>query len=74
MKGLAGTKLRSFAEAVLGVEVRVFGNVAVAVAGCEITENDADVNRGVEMMLLVEDAGAWRINTHMYNDLGNASP
>jgi hypothetical protein len=32
------------------------------------------VNRGVEMMLLVEDAGAWRINTHMYNDLGNASP
>lgn len=61
MKGLAGTKLRSFAEAVLGVEVRVFGNVAVAVAGCEITENDADVTRGVEMLLLVKDAGAWWI-------------
>ena len=41
MKGLAGTKLRSFAEAVLGVEVRIFGNMAVAIAGCEITENDA---------------------------------
>jgi len=48
MKGLAGSKLRSFAEAVLGVEVQIFGNVAVAVAGCEITENDADVTRGVE--------------------------
>ena len=30
MKGLMGTKLRSFQEAVLGSEVRVFGNVAVA--------------------------------------------
>ena len=61
MKGLTGTKLRSFAEAVLGVEVRIFGNMAVAIAGCEITENDADVNRGVEMFLLVKDTGAWRI-------------
>jgi hypothetical protein len=58
MRGLAASKLRSFAEAALGVEVRIFGNVAIAVAGCEITENDADVTRGVEMMLLVKDAGA----------------
>ena len=61
MKGLAETKLRSFAETVLEVEVRIFGNIAVAIAGCEITENDADVNRGVEMLLLVKDTGAWRI-------------
>jgi hypothetical protein len=61
IKGLAGGKFRSFAEAALSVEVRIFGKVAVAVAGCEITENDADVTRGVEMMLLVKDAGAWRI-------------
>jgi hypothetical protein len=27
-------QLRSFVEAVLGVEARMFGNVAVAVAGC----------------------------------------
>ena len=39
----------------------MFGNVAVAVAGCEITENDASVNRGVEMMILVKDAGTRRI-------------
>ena len=61
MRGLAGTKLRSFRERVLGTEVRVFGNVAVALAACEITENEAEVSRGVEMLLLVRDDGAWRI-------------
>jgi ketosteroid isomerase-like protein len=61
MKGLAGTKLRSFAETVLGTDVHVFGNVAVALAACEITENDADVSRGVEALLLVKDEGRWRI-------------
>jgi hypothetical protein len=39
MKGLAGTKLRSFSEEVLGTHIHVFGNVAVA--ACKITENDA---------------------------------
>src|SRR5215211_3062363 len=61
MKGLAGTPLRSFHEVVLGTEVRVFGNVAVALAACEMTENDGAVNRGVEMLLLIKDEGAWRI-------------
>jgi len=40
MKGLAATKLRSFHEVVLGTEVRVFGNVAVALAACQMTENE----------------------------------
>ena len=61
MKNLVGTKLRSFQEVVLGTEVRVFGNVAVALAACEMTENDAEVSRGVEMLLLVKDDCAWRI-------------
>jgi hypothetical protein len=61
MKGLAGTKLRSFHEVVVGTEVRVFGNIAVALAACEMTENDGQVNRGVEMLLLIKDEGAWRI-------------
>ena len=60
MKGLAGTELRSFHECVLGIEIRVFGNVAVAVAACEMVENDAGVTRGVEMLLLIKDEGAWR--------------
>jgi transposase InsO family protein len=61
MKSLAGAKLRSFEEVVLGTEIRVFGNVAVALAGCEITENGAEVTRGVEMLLLVKNAGAWQV-------------
>jgi hypothetical protein len=35
--------------------------VAVAVAACEMTENDTRVNRGVEMMLLIKDGGEWKI-------------
>ena len=58
MKNLVGTKLRSFQEVVLGTEVRVFGNVAVALAACEMTENDGAVNRGVEMLLLIKNGGA----------------
>jgi hypothetical protein len=45
MKSLEGTKLRSFEEAVLGTEISVFGTVAVALAVCEMTENDAEVSR-----------------------------
>ena len=61
MKGLVGTTLRTFHETVLGTEIRVFGNVAVAVAACEMRENGTGVNRGVEMLLLVKDEGVWRI-------------
>ncbi len=61
LSGLAETKLNSFHENVLGTEVRVFGNIAVAVAGCEIVENETEVSRAVEMLLLVKDAGEWQI-------------
>ena len=70
MKGLAETKLRSFRERVLGTEVRVFGDVAVALAACEITENEAEVSRGVEMLLLVKDDGAWRIAAQAWDTEG----
>ncbi|MDH7794464.1 MULTISPECIES: hypothetical protein [unclassified Beijerinckia] len=61
MKGLAQTNLRAFHEDVLGVDIRIFGNVAIAAAGCRITENNEKISHGVEMMLLIKDAGAWRI-------------
>jgi hypothetical protein len=61
MQGLAGTTLQTFNEAPLGIDVRVFGNVAVAIAGCEMTENNTTVNRGVEMMLLLKTEGRWMI-------------
>src|SRR5690349_6603497 len=61
MDKLVGTRLRSFDERIAGTTIRVFGNVAVAVVACETVENAKDVNRTVEMMLLVKDAGEWRI-------------
>src|SRR5262249_36622733 len=62
MQGLAKAGLSTFREAVAGDPiVHVFGNVAVAVGVCEINENNARFNRGVEMMLFVKNDGAWRI-------------
>lgn len=61
MSGLAGTKLHSFRETVLGVNVQVFGNVAVAAAAGEIVENETTRTRAVEMLLLVKTEGAWKI-------------
>jgi hypothetical protein len=54
-------KLVSFEEAPLGCAVRVFGNVAVALAACEMLENESTVTRDVSAIVLVRDAGTWRI-------------
>jgi hypothetical protein len=61
MRTMAETKLRSFNEVLLGVDIKIFGNAAAAVAACEITENGTDVSRSVEFFLLVKTAGSWRI-------------
>ncbi len=62
MKGLrAEGKLVSFQETPLGCAVRVFGNVAVAFAACEMLENGSTVTRDVSAIVLVRDTGAWRI-------------
>ncbi len=61
LSGLSETMLSSFRENVLGTEVHVFGNVAIAAAGCEMIENETEVNRGVEMLLLVKEKGKWKI-------------
>jgi hypothetical protein len=37
---------------------------AVAAAACEMIENETQVDRGVEMLLLVKDEGVWRIVSH----------
>jgi hypothetical protein len=61
MSDLARSSLRSFRERVVGTKVHVFGNVAIAAVACENIENETDVNRNVEMMLLVKEAGRWKI-------------
>jgi hypothetical protein len=61
MKSLSETSLRSFQEEVLGTTIHVFGQVAVAVVVCEVTENEKEKSRNVEMILLVKDNGSWKI-------------
>lgn len=61
MAGLAGSTLVSFDERVMATHIVLFGNVAMAAVICENTENGSEINRNVEMMLLVKEAGAWRI-------------
>ena len=61
MRALSKTSLHTFKERMLGTDIRVFGNVAVALAACEITENGTTESRGVEALLLAKDDGVWKI-------------
>lgn len=74
MQGLADTTLTSFREQVLGTHVRVFGNVAVALAASEHTENETERARVVEAILLVKDAGRWRIVAQAWDNAGAGRP
>jgi hypothetical protein len=74
MKRLATSELRSFKEAALGHEIRVFGNVALAVALCQITENEMQVTRGIEMMLLVKTGGRWQIVSQAWDIESESKP
>ncbi len=74
MKGLVGSHLHSFAQSVLGTEVQVFGNVAVAIGACENVENGTQVVRGVEAFLLVKDDGVWRIAAQAWDTESESTP
>lgn len=65
-------KLASFDVTPLGCEVRVFGNVAVAFAACELLENDAIVNREVNATILVRENGMWRIAAQAWDTESDA--
>jgi hypothetical protein len=74
MRGLAETSLPALAERMLGCEIRVFGKVAVAVAACEMTENEAETSRTVEMLLLVKEAEGWKIAAQAWDKEGPGTP
>ena len=72
MKALSETTLEAFQEEMLGTTIHVFGGVAVAVVACEVTENQKDVSRTVEMMLLVKQDDVWRIAAQASSPLSNS--
>ena len=69
MKSLrvAGT-LSTFEKTPLGCEVRVYGNVAVAFAACEMLENGATVTRDVSATILVREEDNWRIAAQAWDN------
>jgi len=61
MKSLSKTSLPELDEKRLGDEIHVFGNVAVALAVCELNEGEGGITRNVEAMLLVKSEDEWKI-------------
>lgn len=62
MQGLAANGvLRSFSERALAIHIKRYGNVAIALAGCEMAENNDVITRDVSAFLLVKSADRWHI-------------
>jgi ketosteroid isomerase-like protein len=74
MKGVAQGALHSFEERTLGMQILVFGNVAVVMAASEMVENGTEVNHDVSGYLLVKDEGIWRIAAHAWDHAGDQTP
>ena len=74
MNGVAAGALRSFEEKTLGMQVLVFGNVAVVLAASEMLENGTEVNHDVSGYLLLKDGGKWRIAAHAWDKASEQRP
>lgn len=74
MKNVAQGALRSFEERTLGMQILVFGNVAVVMAASEMVENGTEVNHDVSGYLLVKDEGKWRIAAHAWDHASEQTP
>ena len=67
MNDVAQGSLRFFEEHTLGMQVLVFGSVAVVLAASEMVENETEVNHDISGYLLVKDEGEWRIAAHAWD-------
>jgi hypothetical protein len=74
MNGLVGGTLRSFEEKTTGMQVLVFGNIAVVLAASEMVENGTEINRDVSGYLLLKDQGNWRIAAHAWDKASEQNP
>ena len=66
--------LRTFSERPLGVQVQVFGNVAVAFAGCEMTENGETLTRDASAFLLLRSEEKWLIAAQAWDVENQTNP
>ena len=74
MKDVAQGALHTFEEHTRGMEILVFGNVAVVLAASEMLENGTEVNHDVSGYLMVKDEGEWRIAAHAWDHASEKMP
>ena len=74
MNGVAEGSLRTFEEHTLGMQILMFGNVAVVLAASEMLENETEVNHDVSGYLLVKNEGEWRIAAHAWDQATDQMP
>lgn len=76
MQSLSKTTLGQLDEACLGAKINVFGNVAVAMAVCELVENGTTTSHNIEALLLVRTDGEWKIAAQAWDTAadGDALP
>jgi hypothetical protein len=74
MRRLSETTLKTFEETVLGLDICVFGTIAMAAVAGEMTENGTETSRSVEMLLLVKSEGRWKIVAQAWDKASDANP
>ena len=74
MNGVAEGTLHSFEEKTLGMQVLVFGNIAVVLAASEMLENGTEMNHDVSGYLVLKDEGKWRIAAHAWDKANQQNP
>jgi hypothetical protein len=74
MNGVAQGTLKSFEEKTLGMEILLFGNVAVVLSASELLENGTERNHDVSGYLLVKSEGQWRIAAHAWDHASEKMP
>jgi len=61
--------LRSFTEQGRGIHIWITGQVAVAMAGCEMRENHNQIAEDISAFLLVKNPGGWIIAAQAWDIL-----
>ena len=72
-QSLAKTSLGQLDETCLGAKINVFGNVAVAMAVCELVENGTRTSHNIEALLLVKTGGEWKIAAQAWDTAAEGS-
>ena len=74
MNGVAEGTLHSFEEKTLGMQVLIFGKIAVVLAASEMLENGTNVNHDVSGYLVLKNEGTWRIAAHAWDKASEQKP